>query len=97
MHAIRELWKRNGLQIYTDLKLPQDAYQRLLNVTTLNRVADIEEMVRLVLPGRAHICKWPAVASMLDMQAEELSAVGLQSSKNTVFITLGGTLGASDC
>jgi hypothetical protein len=39
----------------------------------------MEEMVRLVLPRRAHMCKWPAVAIMLDKQAEELSAVGLHS------------------
>jgi hypothetical protein len=30
------------------------------------------------------MCKWPAVATMLERQAEELSAVGLQSSADMV-------------
>jgi hypothetical protein len=34
------------------------------------------------------MCKWPAVATMLDMQAEELSDVGLQSSLDMVSTTL---------
>jgi hypothetical protein len=50
--------------------------------------ANMEEMVRLVLHGGAHMCKWSAVAKMLDMQAEELSSVGLQSSVDMVSTTL---------
>jgi hypothetical protein len=50
--------------------------------------ADMEEMVRLVLHGVAHMCNWPAVVIMLDRQAEELSAVGLQSSVHMVSTTL---------
>jgi hypothetical protein len=57
MHTIRELWERNGLPVYTDLRLSQDAYQRLINLTTHMWDADMEEMVRLVLPGGAHMCK----------------------------------------
>jgi hypothetical protein len=34
MHAITKFWERNGLQVYTDLRLSQDAYQRLINHTT---------------------------------------------------------------
>jgi hypothetical protein len=88
MHAIRELWERNGLRVYTDLRLSQDAYQRLINLTTHRWDADMEEMVRLVLSRGAHMCKWPAVATMLDRQAEELSDVGLQSSADMVLTTL---------
>ena len=50
LHAIRDLWERNGLQVYTDLRLSQDAYQRLINLTTHKWDEDMEEMVRLVLP-----------------------------------------------
>jgi hypothetical protein len=34
------------------------------------------------------MCKWPAVATMLDMQVEELSDVGLHSSVDMVSTTL---------
>jgi hypothetical protein len=35
IHAIREMWdERNGLHVYTDMRLSQDAYQRLMNLTT---------------------------------------------------------------
>jgi hypothetical protein len=88
MHALRELWERNGLQVYTDLRLSQGAYQQPINLTTHRWDADMEEMVRLVLPGGAHMCKWPAVATMLDMQAEEFSVVGLRSSVDMVSTTL---------
>jgi hypothetical protein len=88
MHAIRELWERNGPHVYTDLRLSHDAYQRLINLTTHRWNADMEEMVILVLRGGVHMCKWPAVAIMLDMQAEELSVVGLLSSVDMVSTTL---------
>jgi hypothetical protein len=87
------MWERSGLQVYTDMRLSQDAYQRLRNLTTHMWDANMEEMVRLVLPGGAHMCKWPAVATMLDMQAEELSDVGLQSSADMVSTTLDQSLG----
>jgi hypothetical protein len=113
MHAIRELWEQNGLHVYTDLRLSQDACQRLINLTTHWWDADMEEMVVL---GGAHMCKWPSVATMLDMQAKELSALSLQSSADMVSTTtldlslllqqparrllkegLGRLAGASDC
>jgi hypothetical protein len=53
---------------------------------------DLEEMVRLVLPRRAQMGKWPAVATMLDMQTEGLCDVALQSSVNKVSTTLGLSL-----
>jgi hypothetical protein len=70
LHAVRELLERNGLQVYADLRPPHDEYQRLINLTTHKWDSDMEEMVRLVLPGGAHMCKWPAVATMLDREAE---------------------------
>jgi hypothetical protein len=88
MHAIRELWEQNGLHVYIDQRLSQDAYQRLINLTTHKWDVDMEEMMRLVLHGRTHMCKWPAVATMLDKEAEELSVVGLQSSADMVSTTL---------
>jgi hypothetical protein len=48
----------------------------------------MEEMVILVLLGRAHMCKWQALAAMLDKQARELSSVGLQSSAYMTSATL---------
>jgi hypothetical protein len=50
IHAIRELWEQNGLHVYIDLRLSQDAYQRLINLTTHRWDEDMEEMARLVLP-----------------------------------------------
>ena len=50
LHTMRDMWERNELQVYTDLRLSQDAYQYLINLTTHKWDADMEEMVRLVLP-----------------------------------------------
>jgi hypothetical protein len=88
LHAIRDMWERNGLQVYTDLRLSQDAYQRLINMTTHKWDEDMEEMVRLVLPGGAQMCKWPNVPTVLETQEQELKAVGLQSSTDLVLTTL---------
>ena len=61
--------EQNGLQVYTDMRLSRDAYQRLINLMTHMWDADMEDMVRLVLPRRASMYKWPAVATMLARQA----------------------------
>jgi hypothetical protein len=76
------------LQVYTDLRLSQDAYQRLINMITQTWDEDMEEIVRLVLPRDAQMCKWPAVPTVLETQEQELNAVGLQSSKDLVSTTL---------
>jgi hypothetical protein len=52
----------------------------------------MEEMVILVVHGGAHMCKWPALATMLKKQAEELRAVGLKSSPSLVSTTLDSPL-----
>jgi hypothetical protein len=51
------------------MRLSRDAYQRLINLMTHMWDADMEDMVRLVLPRRASMYKWPAVATMLARQA----------------------------
>jgi hypothetical protein len=66
--AIKELWEKNGLQVYTDMRLSHDEYQRLINKTTHRWDEDKEEMVRLVLPGGALMCKWHAVPAVLENQ-----------------------------
>jgi hypothetical protein len=88
LHAIRDLWVQNGLQVYSDLRLSQDAYQRLINMTTHKWDEDMEEMVGLVLPGGAQMCKWPAVPTVLETQEQELNVVGLQSSTYLLSTTL---------
>jgi hypothetical protein len=57
MHAVREIWERNGLHVCMDLRRSQDAYKLLINITTHKWDTDMEEMVRLVLPVGAHIFK----------------------------------------
>jgi CRISPR/Cas system CSM-associated protein Csm2 small subunit len=72
-HAIKEPWERNVLQVYTDMRWSLlNAYQRLINLTTHKWDEDMEEMVRLVLPRGPQMCKWPAVATILDKQAQEM-------------------------
>jgi hypothetical protein len=95
MHAIRELWGRDGLHVYTDLRLSQ--YRRIINLTTYMWDVDTEEMVRLVLHGGAHMCKWPAVATMLEREAEELGDVGLQTFVDGVHNTRSITSVAATC
>jgi hypothetical protein len=68
----------NGLQVFTDLRLSQDAYQRLINVTTHRLDENMEDMVRLVLPEGSAMCKWPAAPIVLEIQEQELNAIGLQ-------------------
>jgi hypothetical protein len=48
----------------------------------------MEEMVRLMLPGGAHTCKWLAIPTVLESQEQELNVVGLQSSIDLVSTTL---------
>jgi hypothetical protein len=87
-HAIRDLRERNGLQVYIDLRLSQDAYQRLINLTTHKWDEDMEEMVILVLPRGSQMCKWPAVPTVPEIPEQELNVVGLQPPTDFVSTTL---------
>jgi hypothetical protein len=88
LHEIKEMWERNELQAFTDKRLSQYVYQPVINLTTHMWDEDMEETVRLVLLGGAKMCKWQFVATILDMQAQELMAMGLQSSTYIVSTTL---------
>jgi hypothetical protein len=56
----------------------------MINLTTYKWDENMEEMVRLFLLGGAQTSKWATVATMLDMQVQDLSVVGLRSSANRV-------------
>eukprot|EP00873_Tetraselmis_striata_P032858 jgi/Tetstr1/453122/TSEL_040145.t1 len=44
--AIRKLWEHNAVRVHTDLKLPQDAFQRLINLSSSKWDADMEKWCR---------------------------------------------------
>eukprot|EP00873_Tetraselmis_striata_P041695 jgi/Tetstr1/461959/TSEL_000614.t1 len=50
MLTIRKLWEHNAVQVYTDLKLSQDAFQRHINLSSSKWDADMEKLVQMVLP-----------------------------------------------
>eukprot|EP00873_Tetraselmis_striata_P041172 jgi/Tetstr1/461436/TSEL_006545.t1 len=47
--ASRKLWEHNAVQVHTDLKLSQDAFQRLINLSSSKWDADMEKLVQMVL------------------------------------------------
>eukprot|EP00873_Tetraselmis_striata_P000068 jgi/Tetstr1/420332/TSEL_011453.t1 len=63
--AIRKLWEHNAVQVCTDMKLSQDAFQRLINLCSSKKDADMEKLVQMVLPYGNLMIKWPSVEDML--------------------------------
>eukprot|EP00873_Tetraselmis_striata_P024501 jgi/Tetstr1/444765/TSEL_032613.t1 len=86
--AIRKLWEHNAVQVCTDLKLSQDAFQRLINLSSSKWDADMEKLVQMVLPYGNFMIKWPSVEDMLKGQGEELAAVGLITTEGIISSTL---------
>eukprot|EP00873_Tetraselmis_striata_P035428 jgi/Tetstr1/455692/TSEL_042500.t1 len=86
--AIRKLWEHNAVHVYTDLKLSQDAFQRLINLSNSKWDADMEKLVQMVLPYGNLMIKWPSVEDMLKGQGEELAAVGLSTTEDMISSTL---------
>eukprot|EP00873_Tetraselmis_striata_P029503 jgi/Tetstr1/449767/TSEL_036832.t1 len=70
--------------VYTDLKLSQDAFQRLINLSSSKWDADMEKLVQMVLPYGNLMIKWPSVEDMLKGQGEELAAVGLSTTEDMI-------------
>eukprot|EP00873_Tetraselmis_striata_P002344 jgi/Tetstr1/422608/TSEL_013414.t1 len=48
--AIRKLWEHNAVHVQTDLKLSQDAFQRLISLSSSKWDADMEKLMQMVLP-----------------------------------------------
>eukprot|EP00873_Tetraselmis_striata_P039004 jgi/Tetstr1/459268/TSEL_004668.t1 len=71
LRAIRKLWEHDAVQVYTDLKLSQVAFQRLINLTSSKWDADMEKLVQMVLPYGNLMIKWPSVEDMLKGQGED--------------------------
>eukprot|EP00873_Tetraselmis_striata_P039090 jgi/Tetstr1/459354/TSEL_000423.t1 len=70
------------------MKLSQDAFQRLINLSSSKWDADMEKLVQMVLPyGNLNI-KWPSVEYMLKGQGEELADVGLRTTEDMISSTL---------
>jgi hypothetical protein len=82
------MWKKNKLHVYTDLRLSHDAHQRLISLTTHIWDEEMDEMLRLVLPRGAHMCKWQVVTTLFETQEQDSNASGLQSSVDFVSTTL---------
>eukprot|EP00873_Tetraselmis_striata_P041246 jgi/Tetstr1/461510/TSEL_006616.t1 len=74
--------------VYTDLKLSQDAFQRLINLSSSKWDADMEKLVQMVLSYGNLMIKWPSVEDMLKGQGEELAAVGLSTTEDMISRTL---------
>eukprot|EP00873_Tetraselmis_striata_P000432 jgi/Tetstr1/420696/TSEL_011781.t1 len=55
--AIRKLWEHNDVHVHTDLKLSQDAFQRLINLSSSKWDADMEKRLLLkegfIKPGES--------------------------------------------
>eukprot|EP00873_Tetraselmis_striata_P003671 jgi/Tetstr1/423935/TSEL_001417.t1 len=86
--AIRKLWEHNAVHVYTDLKLSQDAFRRLINLSSSKWNADMEKVVQMVLPYGNLMIKWPSVEDMLKGQGEELAPVGLSTTEDMISSTL---------
>eukprot|EP00873_Tetraselmis_striata_P042451 jgi/Tetstr1/462715/TSEL_007679.t1 len=86
--AIKKLWEHNVVLVYTDLKLSQDAFQRLINLSSSKWDADMEKLVHMVLPYGNLMIKWPSVEDMVKGQGEELAAVGLSTTEDMISSTL---------
>eukprot|EP00873_Tetraselmis_striata_P012260 jgi/Tetstr1/432524/TSEL_021897.t1 len=74
--------------VYTDLKLSQDAFQRLINLSSSKWDADMEKLVQMMLAHGNLMIKWPSVEDMLKGQGEELDAVGLSTTEGIISSTL---------
>eukprot|EP00873_Tetraselmis_striata_P007560 jgi/Tetstr1/427824/TSEL_001796.t1 len=74
--------------VYTDLKLSQDAFQRLISLSSSKWDADMEKPVQMVLPYGNLMIKWPSVEDMLKGKGEELVAVGLSTTEDIISSTL---------
>eukprot|EP00873_Tetraselmis_striata_P007231 jgi/Tetstr1/427495/TSEL_017621.t1 len=55
--------------VYTDLKLSQDAFQRLISLSSSKWDVDMEKVVQMVLPYGNLMIKWPSVEDMLKVRA----------------------------
>eukprot|EP00873_Tetraselmis_striata_P038404 jgi/Tetstr1/458668/TSEL_045058.t1 len=82
------MWEHNAVQVYTDMKLSQDAFQRLINLSSSKWDADMVKLVQMVLPYGNLMIKWPSVEDMLKGQGEELAAVGLNTAEGIISSTL---------
>eukprot|EP00873_Tetraselmis_striata_P043013 jgi/Tetstr1/463277/TSEL_008202.t1 len=74
--------------VYTELKLSQDAFQRLINLSSLKWDSDMEKLVQMVLPYGNLMIKWPSVEDVLKGQGEELAAVGFSTTEGIISSTL---------
>eukprot|EP00873_Tetraselmis_striata_P019742 jgi/Tetstr1/440006/TSEL_028367.t1 len=62
--------------------LSQDAFQRLINLSSSKWDADMEKLLHMVLPHGNLMIKWPSVEDMLKGQGVELAAAGLSTTED---------------
>jgi hypothetical protein len=87
MAKIQKRWEDKGLGLFTRCGMTHKAWQTTINMTSHKWSKDLQDFVRVILPGETHMCSHASLNHILTEREKVAEDLGIFSRANETITT----------
>lgn len=77
---VRVHWEKQGLNLFSRCTFTKHGWQSLINLSSHSWDEEIQDFVRLSLPGTTNFCKFPSLQSIINAKEKLAAELGITST-----------------